>query len=262
MAKNQRVSLRGRGADLFFGDPSPTPPPATENQSEDEPRDTTAETPTRPIAAATKPVTTAPTPAEPLDLRAHKQASMHANAQHYMRDNTHANTQADLHTGEREVSLASRPKRKRASSSGKDRDGNTSSSSSSQHANERAGMPANAQDNRHASKPTRELASMHAKDHPVNAALPSGNDVLTAIWGGLSEPATLSNAFRFTDEELSQLTDVAYEISKRHNARVTKQDIVRLGLASLLWDYEQNGDTSLLDRYVVRKKKLRRGEQG
>ncbi len=262
MAKNQRVSLRGRGADLFFGDPSPTPPPANENQSEDEPRDTAAETPTRPIAAATEPVTTAPTPAEPLDLRAHMQASMHASAQDHMQDDTHVNSQAHMHTGEREVWLASSRKRKRASSSGKDRDGNTSSSSSSQQANEHDVSAADTQDNKHARKTARQLASMHAEDRPVNAALPSGNDVLTAIWGGLSEPATLSNAFRFTDEELSQLTDVAYEISKRHNARVTKQDIVRLGLASLLWDYGQNGDTSLLDRYVVRKKKLRRGEQG
>ena len=84
-------------------------------------------------------------------------------------------------------------------------------------------------------------------------------DALAELWGEISEPAPVSNAFRFTEGELARLTDVAYELSKRHSTRLTKQDVVRLGLGALLRGYEREGDASLLGRYVLREERWRRG---
>lgn len=84
-------------------------------------------------------------------------------------------------------------------------------------------------------------------------------DILVELWAGLAEPATITNAFRFTNEELGRLTDVVYELSKRHSTKLAKQDVVRLALGSLLHEYTRDGDYSLLGRYVLRKKQWRRG---
>ena len=84
-------------------------------------------------------------------------------------------------------------------------------------------------------------------------------DILVELWGDLAEPATITSAFRFTDGELRRLTDVVYELSKRHSTKLAKQDVVRLALGSLLHEYARDGDDSLLGRYVLRKKQWRRG---
>jgi len=66
----------------------------------------------------------------------------------------------------------------------------------------------------------------------------------------ISEPAYVNAAFRFTHRELEALDDAVHEIKKKYGARLTKKDVVRLSLASLLDDYEMNGDDSALGQYA------------
>lgn len=111
-------------------------------------------------------------------------------------------------------------------------------------------------------KPEGELASMQASEQLENQGEkpgPSTGDPLGELWPVLAEPATITNAFRFADGELERLSDVVYQISKRHAVKVPKQDVVRLALGAVLLEYEREGDESLLGRYICRRKQWRRG---
>ena len=106
--------------------------------------------------------------------------------------------------------------------------------------------------------------SKHArKQEPTTDQIPAlflVTDVLGSIWQYVSERATITNAFRYTDQELSWITDALYEISKRHGVKLTKQDIARLGLNIVLWDYQARGDSSLLSEFAKKKKRQAKGE--
>src|SRR5262249_10150860 len=71
-------------------------------------------------------------------------------------------------------------------------------------------------------------------------------EVADDIWESLETPATITNSFRYTDAELSALTDVLYQIGKQQGARLTKQDVARLGLNVVLDDYWRRGSASML----------------
>jgi len=85
-------------------------------------------------------------------------------------------------------------------------------------------------------------------------------DVLHALWKDLSEAATITNAFRFTDTDMRLLTDATYALGKEFGIKVSKQEVVRLALRALLLEYEREGPDSLLARYALRKQQLRRGD--
>jgi len=70
----------------------------------------------------------------------------------------------------------------------------------------------------------------------------------------VSERATVTNAFRYTERELSWLTDAIYEVFKRYGTKLTKQEVARLGLAAVLLDYQERGDASLLAQLAARRK--------
>ena len=95
-----------------------------------------------------------------------------------------------------------------------------------------------------------------ATETPLGA-IPSG--ALDRVWRLVAEPATLPNAFRYTDQELTTLADVLYDVGKRHRVKVSKQDIARLGLNAVLQDYQERGDDSLLAELVRRKKRSHGG---
>jgi hypothetical protein len=67
--------------------------------------------------------------------------------------------------------------------------------------------------------------------------------------------ATITNAFRYTEEELGALDDAIHEVTKRYGAKVTKQDLVRLALHAVLFDYRGRGDSSLLGAFASRKRR-------
>ena len=75
----------------------------------------------------------------------------------------------------------------------------------------------------------------------------------------VAEPATITNAFRYTERELTALADTLYEVTKRHRVKVSKQDVARLGLNAVLAEYELRGEESLLAE-LIRRKKRQRGE--
>ncbi len=82
------------------------------------------------------------------------------------------------------------------------------------------------------------------------------------VWASLDVQATITNAFRYTDDELSALADALYQISKEQRARVTKQDAARLGLNLVLEDYRRRGPESLLGQLASRRKQPRRASGG
>lgn len=106
------------------------------------------------------------------------------------------------------------------------------------------------------SKKARRLATA-AKDTKPGAIGDDsfGESSLADMWEQLSVPATITNAFRYTDEELSSLADAVYELTKQHRVRLTKQEIARLGLNLVLWDYRTRGEMSLLSRFAQARKR-------
>lgn len=121
----------------------------------------------------------------------------------------------------------------------------------SQQASVQESMQARKQESMQAS----EQAGKHARtDETTEPSGPAPTEVLNAIWPALCERAAITNAFRYTDHELGWLTDVLYEVTKRHSIRLTKQDIARLGLLAVLEDYRTHGEASLLGELVARRK--------
>ena len=160
----KRVSLKGKGVELFFGDTPPLPPPEL--------------TPTAVAPASSPEPPPTPEPECPLTSEARVPAS------------THARKQASKQVSKRNV-----------------------------------------------------------------AAPTTLDDMLPAIYDQVAARATITNTFRYTDGELVRLADALYQISKRHRVKLTKQDVARLGLNAVLWDYETRGNQSLLMQLALRKKR-------
>lgn len=97
-----------------------------------------------------------------------------------------------------------------------------------------------------AGKPAGQGESMHAPMQPSA----SGLAVISAVRRGHAERQL---AFRVSPEEYKRLDRVAFEISDAFDGRVSKQDIVRLGLQMVLTDHEANGEGSLVTRLAERK---------
>jgi len=79
------------------------------------------------------------------------------------------------------------------------------------------------------------------------------------VWTRVDAAATITSSFRYTEAELTALTDVLYEVGKRYGARVTKQDVARLALNAVLEDYYQRGSQSLLAHLATRRRRRTRG---
>ena len=71
----------------------------------------------------------------------------------------------------------------------------------------------------------------------------------------MQQRATVTNAFRYTDRELEWLTDTLYEVGKRHQVKLSKQEVARFGLDIVLADYQARGDASLLSELARRRKR-------
>lgn len=106
--------------------------------------------------------------------------------------------------------------------------------------------------------------SMHTRTRKIKQAITPADPatdattpaaVLNGIWRDLTERATVTNAFRYTDRELEALTDALYAVHKRHGVKLSKQEVARLGLNAVLWDYREHGETSLLAELIRRRKR-------
>jgi hypothetical protein len=116
------------------------------------------------------------------------------------------------------------------------------------------------QERTHARKQARLPARMHAskqaaEHEPSTTAQPIAAEALAAALAHVGERATVTNAFRYTDRELAWLTDVLYELSKRHQVKLSKQDVARFGLDLVMADYQARADASLLSEFARRRKR-------
>jgi hypothetical protein len=96
--------------------------------------------------------------------------------------------------------------------------------------------------------------------HEAEPATP--REVPDDVWDNLEEPATITNSFRYTDAELSALTDVLYQIGKQQGAKLSKQEVARLGLNVVLDDYRRRGSGSLLGQLAARRRRTRPARGG
>ncbi|MSQ24465.1 MAG: hypothetical protein EXR58_07985 [Chloroflexi bacterium] len=94
----------------------------------------------------------------------------------------------------------------------------------------------------HAPSATRSI--MHARTHPTSA-----DDLLRAL---SAKQRLASSTFRFQPDELERLDVIVDELSHAHPRRISKNDLVRLGLLWLLADYEADPDQSLVGRLLTR----------
>lgn len=84
--------------------------------------------------------------------------------------------------------------------------------------------------------------SVHARTH-----FPIERDLKNSI---LSKKHLSSFTFRFRPDELDELDEAAGKVNKSREQKVSKNDIVRLGLNWLLKDYKRNKGKSMLARVL------------
>ena len=209
-----RVSLKGKGADIFFGDY--TPPGLAEPEPEAAPAlappaSESSRPPRREREADSTPAT------------ADKQELLQADVQAPMQ----ATEQDSLQAAPQERMVAS----KSASRQERLRDGGRGVVTS--------GPP-----------------TAHEAEPATPQVVPDD------VWDNLEEPATITNSFRYTDAELSALTDVLYQIGKQQGAKLSKQEVARLGLNVVLDDYRRRGSGSLLGQLAARRRRTRPARGG
>jgi hypothetical protein len=199
-----RVSLKGKGADIFFGDYTP---PGLAGPEPAGPANESGRTPEREREADRTASTADKQALLQADMQVAEQDSLQADQQESIVASKSASRQERLRTGGRGVVTGGPPTAHEAES----------------------------------------------------AAL---RDVPDDVWDSLEEPATITNSFRYTDAELSALTDVLYQIGKQQKAKLSKQEVARLGLNVVLDDYRRRGSGSLLGQLATRRRRTRPARGG
>jgi hypothetical protein len=99
---------------------------------------------------------------------------------------------------------------------------------------------------------TRTDANVHTRTHArIDASTRS--DLTESLYRKLQQKHHLSSyTFRYRLEELEALRKLDEKFEKSHPNKMSKNDLVRIGVNWLLEDYEQNGETSMLARILVR----------
>jgi hypothetical protein len=93
--------------------------------------------------------------------------------------------------------------------------------------------------------------NVHARTHTRIDALPQA--IIASLHHKLKSRHHLSSyTFRFRFEELEALAKLDTKIEKSHPQKMSKNDLVRLGVNWLLEDYEQNGEQSMLACILAR----------
>jgi hypothetical protein len=220
----KRVSLKGKGADIFFGDYAPPGMSMPETIDDDVPvvDSPTADTPESDDGLAVAASTTA------------------ANAV--------APTTTDS-IDQNDVQAAPSPGPKDESKKARKQEGTL--------ARKPAGIRASKHDGVQENTPDEGTASIEHTDAQGDVIRVS--EIAADVWTRVDMPATITNSFRYTESELSTLTDVLYEVGKLHGAKLTKQDVARLGLNVILDEYRRRGAGSLLGTLAARRRQRRGG---
>jgi hypothetical protein len=224
----KRVSLKGRGADIFFGDYTP---PGLEV---DPKRDSK--------------------PSVQHDVTPSNQYDVEQERQHDDLLSRHHDT---MQSEEAAGGLAPSAGGPMVGSVAEDAPG----FAASQPATHPGAAPTRTPASRRARSERRPAAS--ASPAPAAVSSPGANalphpELSPEAWAQLDEPATIANTFRYTEEEVAALNDALYQIGKEYKVRVTKQDAVRLGLYLVLEDYRRRGLESLLGQLAESRQQLRR----
>ena len=104
-----------------------------------------------------------------------------------------------------------------------------------------------------ASQQPSEPATMPPSAHGATRAVePPFDDsaLVRRLRDQLDEEHNLHYSYRFTREEIEALRDAVYELEAKRSLRVTRNDIVRLGLEWIINDYKTRGKDSLLVRVM------------
>lgn len=102
-----------------------------------------------------------------------------------------------------------------------------------------------------AARNTREDANVHARMYTRLDAPPQ--ELVETLYRNLEKKQHLSSyTFRFRFEELDVLRKLDEKLSKSHPRKMSKNDLVRLGVNWLLEDYERNGEKSVLTCILAR----------
>src|SRR5712691_11144367 len=95
-------------------------------------------------------------------------------------------------------------------------------------------------------------AQVHARAHARVDAFTT-SDLAESLYRKLQQKHHLSSyTFRYRLEELEALRKLDEKFEKSHPNKMSKNDLVRIGVNWLLVDYEQNGETSMLARILAR----------
>jgi len=240
------VSLKGRGADIFFGDY--TPPADGPSTVTEDPAAETAETDVALVTA--EPMRAEPT--EPSGSgRPRRSSGRQAGPTRPVQASKHASLQASTE-GQTDAVLsdsvqASMQAYKHASLQANTDSGDNDGQPGSEPSGGRTGVQADT-----STAPLDERAGVGERPAAAGVSL-AGLD--GDIWTRLDAAATITSSFRYTEAELTALTDVLYEVGKQYGARVTKQDVARLALNAVLEDYYQRGSHSLLAHLATRRRR-------
>jgi hypothetical protein len=206
----RRISVKGKGADIFFGEYSPAQlvAPDTDGHAGQDPSLDSTASPTMPPEGGT-------------GAQASNQARMQESKTASMLASVSTNDDGQVDAPDTLVDASVLPAVQQASMQ------------ESKKARRRSGSRSPVQSDKE---------------------LVTNSETLSAIWPLISAKATVTNAFRYTSEELSLLEDVIYHISKQHGVKLSKQDIARLGLDFAISEYQKRGGESLIGELIERRK--------
>jgi hypothetical protein len=109
-------------------------------------------------------------------------------------------------------------------------------------------MPHEGQENAAAPKPRLPASVKPKSQKPVESAPPKGEGF------DLNTLPYKNHTFSFTTEELEAMEDLKTDLRRRLDLRVTKIDIIRSALHTILADYRQRGDASFIVERIKTKK--------
>lgn len=72
----------------------------------------------------------------------------------------------------------------------------------------------------------------------------------------IKEGTVNNQGIRFSQREADDLRDVGYAIATQHKYKLSKNDMIRLGLDYLVAEYRRRGEESVLVQFVVAKRDL------
>lgn len=96
------------------------------------------------------------------------------------------------------------------------------------------------------SKTARLQESKTARHTEVAPGEPQSSAVLRTLREALLEEHPVNNSFRYSQESLDAVRDIAYELEVMRHLKTSRNDIMRLGLAWIIDDYRAKGADSVL----------------